>query len=267
MDYRVPVMSEESANEKKHPSFGRYLQEIRLRTGKTLDDISGETRIAKHVLKFIENEDIPELPDSLYVKGFLQLYAKAIDADGEYAVRSYLSKINTMQTAAKEAAELLKTSPKTWSQILLFLGILSCLIIVSVFLIFPSNKSGEQDNGLEHDPAVEQPAAYSEPGHEDGAGADSMASQVPAGDEKKSEGEQGRMLLRVEAVEETWIKIIVDNEDAKEFNLKLEEHLELEGENGFNILLGNAGGVKLYLNDKPVPVGGKTGQVVNIKIP
>ena len=260
-------MSEETANGKKNPSFGRYLQEIRLKKGKNLDEISEETRIAKQVLKFIENEDITRLPDSVYVRGFLQSYANAVGADGDYSVQSYMAAVNTMRTAAKEDSELLRTGAKFWSQLLLFLAILSCLIFVSVFLISPlKDKPEEKDKSSVKDRAEEQPMVYNELNHENVSGTDSKSSQVSVAGEK-SENEPEKMLLRIQTVEETWIKIIVDHQDSKEYNLKPEDHLELEGLKGFNILLGNAGGVRLFLNDKPVPVGGKTGQVVSIKIP
>jgi hypothetical protein len=49
--------------------------------------------------------------------------------------------------------------------------------------------------------------------------------------------------------------------------LKQGDRLELEASAGINLLVGNATGVQLILNDKPIKVPGKSGQVVNIQIP
>jgi hypothetical protein len=49
--------------------------------------------------------------------------------------------------------------------------------------------------------------------------------------------------------------------------LKPGEKISLSAESRFNLLIGNAGGVRLNLNGKPVPVPGKSGQVVNVTLP
>jgi hypothetical protein len=63
------------------------------------------------------------------------------------------------------------------------------------------------------------------------------------------------------------MKIIVDNRDPKEYELASGDELELEASSKFNILVGNAGGVTLRLNDKQIPVAGKSGEMVNLHLP
>ena len=75
------------------------------------------------------------------------------------------------------------------------------------------------------------------------------------------------LVLKIEIIEETWIKITVDNKRPKEYMLKPGEHFKAEASSVFNLLLGNAGGVRLVLNDKPLPVPGKSGEVVKLRIP
>ena len=76
-----------------------------------------------------------------------------------------------------------------------------------------------------------------------------------------------KLLLKIRAIEETWLKVIIDNGDAMEYTVKLGDILELEAFSGYNILIGNATGVKLFLNDVPIEVPGRTGQVVTIQLP
>ena len=59
----------------------------------------------------------------------------------------------------------------------------------------------------------------------------------------------------------------MDNKDSKEFSLKSGEKMEMEGAAGFNLLIGNAGGLELEFNGKPVKISGKVGEVVNIQLP
>jgi hypothetical protein len=45
------------------------------------------------------------------------------------------------------------------------------------------------------------------------------------------------------------------------------EKLEMEASAGFNLLIGNAGGLELKLNGEPIKISGKAGEVVNIQLP
>jgi len=76
-----------------------------------------------------------------------------------------------------------------------------------------------------------------------------------------------KLLLHITAVDDTWIKVIVDNKDSKEYNLMSGEKLEMEASAGFNLLIGNAGGLELEFNGKPIKISGKAGEVVNIQLP
>ena len=73
--------------------------------------------------------------------------------------------------------------------------------------------------------------------------------------------------LTIDTIEETWLKIIVDDQQSKQYRLNPGDHIELEGSRNFNLLIGNAGGIRLGLNGKAVALSGKSGQVVNIQLP
>ncbi len=74
-------------------------------------------------------------------------------------------------------------------------------------------------------------------------------------------------MLEIKAHEETWLKIVVDDQGAQEMTLQANEVRQIEAASLFNLLIGNAGGVELKLDGQPVEVSGKSGQVVNIELP
>jgi hypothetical protein len=63
------------------------------------------------------------------------------------------------------------------------------------------------------------------------------------------------------------MKIIVDNQEPKEYNLRSGDQLEEEATRGYNLLIGNAAGLELKLNGEPIKISGKEGEVVNLQIP
>jgi len=85
--------------------------------------------------------------------------------------------------------------------------------------------------------------------------------------EKRPEDILEKLLLKIMALEVTWVKVIIDEENPKEYVMHPGDHLELEASSDFNLLIGNAGGVKLTLNDESLGVLGKSGQVVNVQLP
>ena len=90
---------------------------------------------------------------------------------------------------------------------------------------------------------------------------------VPDPAKKYSEKSEEKLLLKIIAIEDTWIKIITDDWSTKQYRLKPGDQLDLEASFGFNLLIGNAAGINLTLNDKIVEVPGKSGEVVNVRIP
>jgi NTP pyrophosphatase (non-canonical NTP hydrolase) len=58
-----------------------------------LEEVSVETKIAKHNLKAIEEEDVKILPAPVYLKGFLRTYAKALGLDPQTVSDEYIARI------------------------------------------------------------------------------------------------------------------------------------------------------------------------------
>ena len=261
-------------NDRISTSFGRYLQAIRIDKGLSLDTVSKETRIRLETLLQIEEEDFKKLPDEVFVKGFLRAYAKAVGADGSEAIRLYESRLVVAKKIAESEAELNRSAKKFWPRLLLALTTLFCLMVLSIvavpYLQIPStpvsspNKEIEKKEVTEtREVAAPAPAPTPAPAPEP----EPKPAPEPAPKKEAVEKTPEKYLLRIETSEETWMKIIIDDQRPSEYSLHPGDHIELEATTGYNILIGNAGGVKLTLNNKPVEVAGKSGQVINVELP
>ncbi|MEA5462843.1 helix-turn-helix domain-containing protein [Leptothoe sp. PORK10 BA2] len=62
--------------------LGAYLQEKRQEQGKSLEDISLQTYIRAQLLKAVEAGDTTDLPQPIFVQGFIRRYADALGLDG-----------------------------------------------------------------------------------------------------------------------------------------------------------------------------------------
>ena len=57
-------------------SFGAYIKSLREEKGKTLEQISANTKIALANLEFLEKDRFELLPPRVFVKGFVRSYAQ-----------------------------------------------------------------------------------------------------------------------------------------------------------------------------------------------
>ena len=96
-------------------------------------------------------------------------------------------------------------------------------------------------------------------------------SGYPSGESPQEEGifspGQSPYLLKAEAAETTWIRISTDETGEHEYLLQPGEQLTWRASSSYKLLIGNAGGIQLYLNDEPLKRLGETGQVVYLKLP
>lgn len=244
-------------NNQNNLSFGRYLKKIRTEKGISLDAVSAETRIAVGNLIIIENEDHNRLPENVFVKGFLRAYAKAIGADGEEAIRLYLSSAQDYEKKTRYEKDLTETGSKFWSRFLLALGALFGMIVLTTGVV----------SKLEEQHASQAESIHSEKAIVKNDIAVEKQANVSESLRENTRHTPEKLLLDVRAVEKTWMKIQVDEQVPREYSLKPGERLALEAIAEIRLHIGNAGGVRLKLNDKPVTIRGKSGQVVKVHLP
>ncbi len=249
------------SHNKNNLSFGRYLRTNRLEKGINLEVVVRETKIRMDTLLLIEQEDHKRLPAEVFVKGFLRAYAKIIGVDEDKVIRNYLSSLKKFKETAKSEDELIRMNINYWPRLLLSIGTLLCIISLSVYIT-----SIFQDQALSPTTKDQKPARQKEP-VENKSDSLTETPEVSYPIKNYPENISEKLLLKITALEITWMKVIVDDKNPKEHILHPGDHLELEASSNFHLLIGNAGGVKVTLNDKPIEALGKSGQVVNVQLP
>ena len=274
--------------ENDHPkSFGRYLRSVRGEKGISLEQVSWETRIGVDTLQQIESEDIAGLPAEVFVKGFIRAYAKAVGANGDRAVQAYVDSLGVHQRSARSEADLTRYSKRFWPHLLMSLGIIVGLMTLSIFMMSlfrdPSPKSpGSSEQQTTETASNERmPTSDGPKGGpaSPGSTADPSTTPMPSESENPAMAEATEaplsesadivkpFLLNIRANEETWLKVIVDDNAPSEYILGPGDRLALTAVQGYSLLIGNAGGVEMDLNGEPVSIRGKSGQVRTIELP
>lgn len=240
-------------------SFGRYLQAIRIERNIPLELVAEETRIALATLEAIENEDLAQLPPEVFLRGFLRAYAKAVGANPDEAVRRFNASRMMLPSDAAAVHERRMISDELRGKLIVSLMLLAGLMVVSLL-------------GYRHwsqrppDTAKNSPAQNAGPAT---AGQPSAASPLPPSEAVKRPRIPAtpKHVLTVSAQEDGWIKVSIDQGTPSEHKLKAGSQVKLEAQASFNLLIGNAAGIRLSLDGKPVHVPGKRGEVVNLHLP
>jgi len=75
------------------------------------------------------------------------------------------------------------------------------------------------------------------------------------------------LVLKADVRETTWVKIILDQGNPKEYIFRPGSHPEWRAEQEFEIFIGNAGGIALEFNGKKMDNLGGHGKVIHLKFP
>jgi curved DNA-binding protein CbpA len=73
---------------------GERLRHFRIRSGMEIEDIARVTKISPTYLRFIEEERFADLPDSVYVRGFVTAYANSVGLEGKDVAASYMKRFD-----------------------------------------------------------------------------------------------------------------------------------------------------------------------------
>lgn len=238
-------------------TFGKYLKKIRLEKGFSIEDIMDDTRISKYVLQQIEEENFENLPEDVYLKGFIKSYAEAMGQNPGVVIDKY-RKAKGMDEG--HSGTVKKESHRSSGSGLpygLILGVVVVVLILVLAILYTQGKTNTKPTEPETPVVTTQPEdmAPVEPG--------TPVIEEPAPPEEADDG----LHLEVLCVEETTLKITIDGGLPEEYMLKPEDHLELKAEKMYTIMINNTCGVTMLLNNSPVSVSGKCGQTATLQLP
>jgi len=292
--------------DEKIPEFGRYLRTHRRSKGISIEEVSQRTKINVAMLRHLENDNLEALPAPAFVKGFIRAYGQVVGVDVQEAIKRYeeMLAIRSKHLEAETVPPAPAAYP--WRRYVL-LGLGLVLLLSAIFYLTayfnrsaptpPQAGEASTQNGataapaddLKSDPTIEVPSEEppqqgAAPGAAPGESVQEKAAPLDLKDEVKEmssapEVESSQtteakvpdaaeaLVLEVEAVELTWFKVQIDKDEVREVTIEANDRVVFTAREQFDLIIGNAGGVELQLNGRPIPVPGKSGQVVTMRLP
>ncbi len=240
--------------------FGRYLKAIREQQGISLEEVAYETQISMRKLILIEDEDHDQLPEADQVKSLLRTYAEWIGVDEDDIVDRYeINRSFYYQTENTDDGGGRKRDKRFFLRLSLALVLVIALTAISAYIVYDyrthSPKSANNAPAIPESVVRNKSAGNAKPSRGESAPAEKAAAPASA-----------KLFLKVDAIAETMIKIGVDDADLVAYLLNPKDHIELEASTRFRMEVSNPGGVKVLLNDKPVAINGKDGEIVTLEL-
>jgi cytoskeleton protein RodZ len=272
-----------SLTEEHGLTVGQYLRQEREKRKVTLDSVAKVTRITKENLEALETDEFQAISAPVFVRGFLRNYATFLGLDPQELVARYDAQTDLIKiSGAKEAPEPSKDENPVFKY-LVFL----CILLAGVAIIYylqkpsappppasvvtpapgsPSPAPGARPSPLKPEtspgkvvPQVIVPEKEKKP-------SEKLVAAAPVPGEKEATPDR-RHVLKVVATEKTWMRISNDENQVSDVLLQPKETSSWTARRQFRILIGNAGGIELFLNGVSQGRLGKSGEVVNLVLP
>jgi cytoskeleton protein RodZ len=226
-------------------SLGNYLRREREIRKISLREVANHTRVREHLLKAIEEDQFQLLPSATYVKGFLLTYANYIGLEPNDVIRRYENFLKGGPVRHTEVLPEKKILGKR-KHLLTIGGVIAASLIALYFFLYLSKPPVES---ISVKPKTEEILPF--PPSPQITGTTSVAEEEP-------------LSLQIKVVEKTWVRIQVDSQPEQEMILKPGEGGSHRGLKQIRLLVGNAGGLDLVFNERPLERFGKSGEVVTL---
>jgi len=268
-----------------------------------LDKIAAETKISLRYLQYIEEERFNDLPGGVYNRAFIKAYCECIDFDPHDVLERYEGLMALAQSDKNSKSSTHLSQPDTFSisaPLLLWIIIL-LVAIIGIYLgrgwiseIFSPYFSGTTNATEIHSTPVERPYVEDDPhvathsresepesfdaiadlssedesalALESSAGDSFSEDLIPQLARPSLEISDASLRIEIKATELCWIAIDIDGISSTK---KLMEPGETEffiADNRIGMLIGNAGGIIMRINNNPTKPLGIAGEVIRMNI-
>ena len=292
-----------TAGPSKVSGLGELLRSERENRGLSHEQVAQITRLRKPFLEALEKEEWDNLPPSVFVKGFIRSYAKALGLDEGKLLDLY--KTTVPDDVAPPIPILVPKKPRNKIPYVLAPCLIALAIAIYLFVGRPSPEQStvQSEEGLpaqiqeeptkeETQPVVQEktqeellkkqqetaevappPVGLAEVDIPESKPQETESTSYPADadlftpSEAVPSGATDLLVLTGIVHLRTWIRIYIDDEAPKEYILQPGSRPQWKAEKGFYVLLGNAAGMDFEFDGKEIKDLGELGQVISLRLP
>lgn len=251
--------------QEERETVGQLLRAAREARGVTREQAAAATRIKVIFLTAMEDDDYHLLPDEHYLVRFLGEYATFLGLDLQDVQRRFVRQIarDRGSLAVFPVKRTVTLSLRRLLPALILLGLLIPAVFIGLSLLANRPERPRRPEVVEEQPRVSTPSNVEKT-------VGPVAKAIPAIPDRpiSVEAPAVEYTLRAKTTEMTWMLVTIDDGETRDVLLRAGETWEWRAQKGFVVTIGNAGGVELTLNGRPLPSLGEAGQVIrDLRVP
>lgn len=228
--------------------ISKYLLQVRQEKSIRIEEIAAKTHIRLAFLQALDAGQFEDLPEPVYIQGFIRRYGEALGLDGATLANSFTA--NTEPTNFNNHSHKLNKKPEI--RIPLFIPYVLLLVVASIGLIYILNpKLVAQFISKRQNPVVTKtqkiaPTVVSLPT----TSPESVASST--------------VTVTLELQDKSWLQVTVDGKTEFIGNLPKGERRTWTATKQLTVRSGNAGAVLISTNSQPPTPLGNSGAVKEV---
>jgi cytoskeleton protein RodZ len=244
-------------------SVGKFIRATRLEAGLSLEEISAYTRISVRNLQAIEEDDISVMPSAFFYKSFVNQFGNVLGLQSQTLsplIDQVLPRIpeplvpGQAERIAKGAVIRSSTRPRNFKWLFSVGSLALALVCCSGFYAFWEKATGHVNRVVakaerkvaQASPVVVEPSPRTAP-------RSAWTTELVSG-----------YRIDLSALEPTWLSVTADGRQEFNGTLEAEQKKSFAGRERGRIRTGNAGGISLVFNGKPIGVVGRRGEIRDI---
>lgn len=265
---------------------GDILRNKREALGLEIKPIAEQLRIKPEYLSSIEQDLFDKLPAPVYTMGYIRSYARHLDVDPTAILAVYAERLPKPKTDNSAIPVVLAEKKRPWF-LYLFLALVTAGLAAGLYLYLPPELLQQAAPGVPQITAAPQqtetrpapmpqhsaPVVTPTPREPAPRPAEQSAPVLPAAaapekpePRRPASGQPGHLLV-VQAAETSWIYVKFNNGTYESVTLRAGTSRQWNFSEGAFLKIGNAGGIKILLDDRDLGPLGRPGQVVTLNLP
>ncbi|HXY38429.1 MAG TPA: RodZ domain-containing protein [Vicinamibacteria bacterium] len=233
-------------------SFGEKLRQQREIRGVSLREIAEGTKISVRFLQALEEDRVEVLPGGLFPRAFVRQYASFLGLDAERLSAEFLAEHTAPPLERKPAPPVVSLPRLSVTPGQLFLGVVAVAAVA--FLLHRSSSDGRRTARVEPSPAPVPAAPAVLP-------SDRVLPPATVLPQTSAAPARERLVVSITAEEECWVEARADGTTVLNRVLAGGESQTLRAHGRIVLSVGNAGALRLRLNDRPALPLGHSGEV------
>lgn len=254
------------------------LRETREAQGLSIEQLSTKTLIQRRLLYAIEAADFEQLPEMVYVRGFIKRYAEALGLDGQ-GIADVLPVEGSSHSMKPSWKELPAAQLRPLHLYLLYIVVIAAAVGgLSHFLRQVESPTVAGNSGS---PTAAPAEVVPDPEPDAGAVERTSATSTNAAENQEEESAttaedeeeadeataSGPIQIEVTLTAQSWMRIVVDGQTEFEGVLQAGEERTWTAEEELTLRAGNAGGVMVAYNNGDAEQLGEPGSVEEVTYP